>query len=290
MKVIYIPVSDSPECALALHHGFKLAQQTDSNVIGCHIRPHANSGIDLSMEPHDSIVTLDSYDLAWEAALSETDKNEHNLKAQLLFEKMANQFKYKLRKKPQKNTLCAMWSEQVGSPEKIFAINGPVSDLIMVSRPEKKGHSIARIFMFGAVVNSSTPVIVLPQENFKNLGKRICIAWNQSTEAALAVKAAMPMLQMANEVNIVTTGPEGKLGPKATHLQKYLSHWSIKSKHITSKSKNDAQSILKGYKETNSDMLVLGGYSRSRLRERVFGGVTEFMLNEANIPIFILHA
>jgi nucleotide-binding universal stress UspA family protein len=36
-------------------------------------------------------------------------------------------------------------------------------------------------------------------------------------------------------------------------------------------------------------MLLMGGYSRSRLRERVFGGVTEFMLNEADIPIFILH-
>ncbi len=41
---------------------------------------------------------------------------------------------------------------------------------------------------------------------------------------------------------------------------------------------------------TESDMLVMGGYSRSRLRQRVFGGFTEYMLSEADIPVFMLHA
>lgn len=290
MKVIYIPVSDSPECALALHHGFNLGQQIGSNVIGCHIRPHSNSNINLPEELDDSIVTLDSYDMAWEAALKDSDKREDHIKAEILFKKMAQQFDYELRKKSQQGTLCASWSELVGSPERIFAINGPVSDMIIVSRPAKKGPSIAKTFMFGAVINSSTPVLVLPQDNIKNLGKRICIAWNQSKEAALAVKAAMPLLQQAYEVNIVTTGPEGKLGPKAKHLKRYLSHWGVKTSHIISKGRNDTQALLNGYEESNSDMLVMGGYSRSRIRELVFGGVTEFMLNEANIPIFILHA
>ena len=290
MKVIYIPVSDSPECVLALHHGFNLGQQIGSNVIGCHIRPHSHSKINLPEEPCDSIVTLDSYDLAWEATLKDSDKTEGHIKAQMLFKNMAQQFNYELRKKPKKDTPCASWSELVGSPERIFAINGPVSDMIIVSRPAKKGPSIAKTFMFGAVINSSTPVLVLPQDNIKNLGKRICIAWNQSKEAALAVKAAMPMLQQANAVNIVTKGVEDKLGPKAKHLKKYLSHWGVKSSHIISNGSNDSQALLNGYEESNSDMLVMGGYSRSRIRERVFGGVTEFMLNEANIPIFILHA
>lgn len=288
MKVILIPVSDRPECSLALHHGFMLGQQLQASVMGYHIRPHAQSDIKLPDENSSSVIAVDSYDLAWEASLKEKSKDEDLVKAKTLFKNMAQQYNYELSKKPN-SSACAMWIEKVGSPERLFAIMGPVSDLILVSRPAKKGGSLAKTFMFNAVTNSSAPVLVLPQDNIKSLGKRICIAWNQGTEAALAVKAAMPLLQQADEVNIVTCGPENKMGPKASHLKKYLSHWNVNANHVPIKCKGDSQAILKGYEETNSDLLVMGGYSRSRLRQRVFGGVTEYMLNEAQIPLFILH-
>lgn len=288
MKVIFIPVNDRPECALALHHGFMLGQQLESDVIGCHIRPHRKSKIRLPDETIDSNLPVDSYDQAWEATLNENSEDDDNVKAHLLFKNMAKQFKYKLRKKPKKKP-TAMWTEKAGSPERLFAIEGPVSDLILVSRPAKKGRSIARNFMLNAILKSSAPVLVLPQEEIKTLGKRISIAWNQSTEAAHAVKAVMPMLQLAEEVNIITCGPEDRLGPKAKHLQRYLRRWNVESNHVITKAATDKQAILKGYEKTNSDMLVMGGYSRSRLRQLVFGGVTEYMLNEAEIPVIILH-
>ena len=100
----------------------------------------------------------------------------------------------------------------------------------------------------------------------------------------------MPLLRQADEVNIITNGPEDRPGPKSAHLKQYLRHWGVKSNHVFTNGLNDTQAILKGYNQTESDLLVMGGYSRSRLRQRVFGGVTEHMLNEANIPIFILHS
>jgi hypothetical protein len=132
-------------------------------------------------------------------------------------------------------------------------------------------------------------VLVLPQKNIKTLAKKICIAWNQSTEAIHAVKAALPLLQLAEEVNIVTCGAENRLGPKAKHLQKYLIGWNVKANHLKTKASNDNKAILKAYEKSNSDLLVMGGYSRSRLRQQVFGGVTEYMLTEAQIPLLILH-
>ncbi|MGJ8663518.1 MAG: universal stress protein [Marinicella sp.] len=289
MKVIFIPVSDRPECALALHHGFVLGQLTKSSVVGCHIRAHTSSSISLPEETTDSIIAVDSYDLAWEAALKESNQGEDPIKACNLFNNMAQQFNYKLSKKP-KSKPCAIWTEKVGSPERLFSIMGPVSDLILISRPIKEGRSLAKTFMLTAIMNSSSPVLVLPQSQITTLGKRICIAWNQSTEAALAVKAAMPLLRQADEVNIITNGPEDRPGPKSAHLKQYLRHWGVKSNHVFTNGLNDTQAILTGYNQTESDLLVMGGYSRSRLRQRVFGGVTEHMLNEANIPIFILHS
>lgn len=288
MKVILIPVSDSPECALALHYGFIIGKQTQSSVVGCHIRPHSSSDINLPDESTASIITVDSYDLAWEAALKEKGKDEDHIKAKILFKNLAQQFNYNLCKKHQ-NKPNALWFEKVGSPDKLFAIMGPMSDLIIVSRPAKKGRSMARTFMFNAVINSSVPVIVLPQENINNIGSRICIAWNQSTEACFAVKAAIPLLKQANEVNIVTNGSVDRLGPKAIHLQKYLCKWNIKTNHLARNDRYDKLAIMKAYEETNSNLLIMGGYSRSRFRERMFGGVSEYMLNNVQIPLFILH-
>jgi nucleotide-binding universal stress UspA family protein len=288
MKVIFIPVNDRPECALALHYGFVLGQQMQASVIGCHIRPHRKSDVSIPQEINSSIIRTDSYDLAWEAALKEHSREDDPIKAQVLFKNIAEQFNYKISNKPKKSA-HASWLEQAGSPERQFAIFGPLTDLIIVSRPEPDGRAMARNFMFNAVLHSSTPILVLPQDNINTLGKRICIAWNQSSEAALAVKAALPLLQQAQEVNIITCGAENKLGPKAKHLQKYLKYWNVKANHVITKATDEKVAILKGYEKTNSDILVMGGYSHSRLRERIFGGVTEYMLNQAQIPLFILH-
>ena len=53
---------------------------------------------------------------------------------------------------------------------------------------------------------------------------------------------------------------------------------------------DDAKELMSAYKEAKSDLLVMGAYSRSRLRQRIFGGMTDHMLNRSNIPVFMLHA
>jgi hypothetical protein len=90
-----------------------------------------------------------------------------------------------------------MWLEKVGSPDKVLSIMGPVSDLIVVSRPTAKGEKPARKFLLAALLNSSRPMLVLPQSQKPSIGRRISITWNQSPEAAQAVAAAMPLMRLA---------------------------------------------------------------------------------------------
>ena len=182
-----------------------------------------------------------------------------------------------------------MWLEKVGSPDRVLPIIGPVSDLVVVSLPKSKAEKPAQKFLQAALLNSSRPVLALPQSRKSPVGQRISIAWNQSPEAAQAVAAAMPLLQVADEVTIITCGAESSGGPKAIQLANYLKFWGVKAKRVKTKGADDAKAILKAYHDAESDLLVLGAYSRSRLRERMFGGVTEFMLRKANIPVFMLH-
>ena len=58
---------------------------------------------------------------------------------------------------------------------------------------------------------------------------------------------------------------------------------------MVSDGKNDAQALLNGYEKTKSDLLVMAGYSHNRFKQHIFGGVTKYMLTEANIPIFMLY-
>ena len=287
MRVILVPVSDRPECAVALRTAFNLGKQLGSSIMGCHIRVHSDSDVAL---PHDISPLMDEdYDPSWEVILEEKNIKDSGIGARALFGKLAEHRGYEFIKKP-KSTAGAMWLERVGSPDRIFSIMGPVSDLIVVSRPAKKGKTLARRFMTTALLNSSKPVLILPQSQVPSIGKKISIAWNQSSEAARAVAAAMPLLCQADEVNIITNDSESKVGPKSKHLERYLRFWGIKSNRLVVKGKNDAKALLKGFEDSESDLMVMGGYSRSRFRQRIFGGVTEFMLHDANIPVFMLHS
>lgn len=284
MRVILVPVADRPECARALATAFDLGQQLGASVGGCHIRQHSRSDVSL---PAD-LGSIADYDAAWESAWTGKKTKKSSAAAKALFSKFAERQNYALMKRA-KATPGAMWLEKVGSPDKVLSIMGPVSDLIVVSRPSAKGGKLARMFMLAAVLNSSRPVLVLPQTGVSSVGQRISIAWNQSAEAARAVAAAMPLLQIASEVNIVTCGPERGLGPKSTQLAAYLRAWGVKSKRIATRGTDDPKALVKACNDTKSDLLVMGAYSRSRLRQRFFGGVTEYMLHQAKIPVLMLH-
>jgi len=179
--------------------------------------------------------------------------------------------------------------EKTGSLNKVIGIMGPVADLLVVSRPSTKGGILARLFLSASLLKSSRPVLVLPQTKKRTVGKRICIAWNQSAEAAQAVAAAMPLLIKADCVSIVTCGAERQAGPKSGQLAAYLKYWGIKSERVSTRGKDAPKEILATYKSTGSDLLVMGAYSRNRLNRLVFGGVTEYMLKRAAIPILMLH-
>lgn len=292
MKLILIPVSDRPECRQALHQAFSLGQALGASVLGCHIRPHRDVSTQAataeSTATSASIIKANSYDQAWEAAISSKATADTPKQAQALFEQIASQYNYPLSKRPGAEP-SALWTEQVGSPDRLFAIMGPMTDMMVVSRPDKAGQSVAKTIMVNAVLSANTPVLVLPQDHQTQATERIAIAWNQSTEASLAIKAAMPLISQAKQAHIITHQTGSQLGPQLKHLQNYLSHWGVDSQHLKAHGKNDYEAIIQAYDDSGSDLLVMGGYSRSRLRQRLFGGVTENMLNDAKIPVLMMH-
>ena len=284
MRALFVPVANRPECARALRTAFDIGKRLDASLIGCHIRQHRYSDVEMPGE----LGTISGYDEAWDSLWKGKKTKRSSAAARALFAKIAKSSGFDLIKKPRRQP-GAMWMEKGGSPEKVLSIMGPVSDLIVVTRPAQKGGKIARLFMLSALTKSSRPVLILPHNGTTSVGNRITIAWNQSAEAALAVSAAMPILQQAEEVNIVSYGSETSVGPKAGQLAAYLKFWGVNGKRIKAKGRNAESALLRSFKDSKSDLLVMGAYSRSRLRQQILGGVTEHMLSKADIPVLMLH-
>lgn len=274
MRLILVPVADRPECARALETAFDLGRRLGSSISGCHMRPHRHSAVSMAYAFADT---------AWRRKSTKTAPAA----AKSLYRLLAEQHGYSMTRRAGPAP-GALWAERVGSPDKLMAILGPVADLTIVSRPAKSG-SVADMFMTAALTESSRPVLLLPQKNRRKVGRRVCIAWNQSGEAAQAVAAAMPLLQRASAVTIVGCGPEDRAGPKSAQLAAYLAHWGVDAGCVATRGQDVESELIAACSDAGADLLVSGAYSRSRWRERAFGGTTDYLIRKARIPVFMLH-
>ena len=274
MKVILVPVADRPECARALSTAFELGKKLDASVSGCHIRPHKES--DLTLSTAFAAAAWRRKSTAGAPAAAET-----------LYRKIAEQYGYEVighaRAKP-----GALWSERVGSPEKVMGIVGPIADLIVVSRP-RRADGVAGVFLNTALMRGSCPVLLLPQAGRRRIGERVCIAWDQGPSVARTVKSSLALLQRAGEITIVTCGPEDRPGPKAAQLKAYLKHWGMKAQHVRTRGRHVERELMEACREAKADLVVSGAYSRQRWYEKVLGGTTEFLIHDARLPVLMQH-
>jgi len=284
MRLITVPVANRPECRIALDAAFELATLLRADVAGYHIRPEPREqGVALGpLLPDDDVHTA--------FAVADPKVSSHSRAARALYQRAAAKHGFAAAERPTRGArLHALWHELVGTPARVFSVAGPVSDLCVLSRPEANGAGRARAFLLGALLHSAKPVLLLPQTAHATLGKRIVIAWDQSPDAASAVTAALPLLTRAERVVVVGAGRENRLGPKVTHLARYLAHWDVEVERERTRGADAAREIERACRDFASDLLVMGAYSRNRFRQLVFGGVTEHMLFRTDLPVLMLH-
>lgn len=171
------------------------------------------------------------------------------------------------------------------------------ADLVVLGQHSSTDDADHVSFETPAVValGSTRPVLVLPREyGFDTIGRRIVIGWNASREAARAVTAALPFLRDAERVEIVVieddpaTDHEHGAEPGAD-IALYLARHDIDVR-VTRRSRGRgtvAEVLLDQVAESGADLLCLGAYGHSRLRELAFGGATYSMLRQTTVPTLI---
>lgn len=287
MKIITIPVAKRKECHYLLDTAFQLADDLDANVSGLHVRPHREESIggDFGII---SPIAMNNMSKWYKADLD--DELESQAAAEL-FKEYSDNHDFNFRKRIVKDMEeSSLWREMVGDPQSVFSIVGPVSDLMLVSRPKKKSSGQAKQFLSAALFNTGRPVLMLPQKKLKSVGKRVLIAWNQKDAVMQTIISSLPLLKQAEQVTILSAGPDNRARPKTKHLQEYLKVWGIDSDTKITKGLKVHEEIIDTYKDTQSDLLLMGAYSRGRFTEWFMGGFTKFMLSDSNIPTLMQHS
>jgi nucleotide-binding universal stress UspA family protein len=118
---------------------------------------------------------------------------------------------------------------------------------------------------------------------------RILIAWNGSRESARALAEAMPFLHKAEEVAVMFVGDKHSVEVPGASVVQHLKRHGIDAVMEHVKSGKVAATLMAECEKQKVDLLVMGGYGHSRLREWLLGGVTYELLHGAPIPILVAH-
>lgn len=146
------------------------------------------------------------------------------------------------------------------------------------------------------MLSSRLPSILLPPGWDDTLSfEHIVIGWNGSFESTRALHSALPLIRLAKKVILVDgqihTPYDSKVGVTEPDPVVYLMHHGIAAKpHYIHVSPDEAGKVLlQKAGEIRADLLVMGAYGHSRIRERVLGGATRHVMANANIPVFMQH-
>ena len=167
-------------------------------------------------------------------------------------------------------------------------------DLVIVGQPERQKSLPDEVVDEGVLFESGRPVIFVPfiQKGGMKLD-RIMVCWDGSRAASRAIADAMPFLKKAKQVEVVIIAdkPGKKDEIAGADLGQHLARHGLKVdvKRITSPEIDVPSTILSYAADSSADMIVMGGYGHSRLREFVLGGATRGLLEAMTIPVLMSH-
>lgn len=190
------------------------------------------------------------------------------------------------------DAVTASYLEETGTVSQCLLDHGRFADLLLTG---SKGPSegALREMQEAALMETGRPVLIAPATPPASLLGTVMIAWKDSTESNRAVMAALPFLQKAERVmvlSVLEVGEEPDAGPENRLLRLLRRHNpNTVSLHLAEAGRQPVDLLLDATLREGATMLVMGGYGHSRVREALFGGFTKSVLDGVNFPVFMMH-
>lgn len=183
----------------------------------------------------------------------------------------------------------AAFASVTGREEDLVAQQARLADVTVVPHPEAGEDVSSSDALHAVLFDSGRPVLLSPQIAPATVGTRICLGWNGTAESASAVAGALPWLERAEAVRILSAQGYQRRGPAAPELAAYLSLHGVRADIMMFNAINGVvgAGLLAAARDFGCDMLAMGAYSHSRLRQLILGGVTRHVLENATLPIMM---
>ena len=267
---ILVHIDNSKMCDARLQAAVTLAQQHNAHITGLYLMPQ---------------VLVPTYaEVHVPADILQTQTNQ--LKA--------NAARAEQQFKTATSGCMAQWLAVQGDVVTELMRQALYTDLIVVGQPQDSSIFSAYADIPDQVVMGAVrPVLAIPYIGAKStIGQRIMVAWNASREAARAVADALPLLEQAEQVDVVAVNPPSSSGDiPCADVCHYLARHGVKTEasQTVAKDIDIGDVLLSRAADQGTDLLVIGAYGHTRFRETILGGVTKQLLEHMTIPVLLSH-
>jgi nucleotide-binding universal stress UspA family protein len=166
-------------------------------------------------------------------------------------------------------------------------------DLSIVAQAQPQDDGAESAIIKAALFDSGRPVLVVPYIQKTGLKLDVvAVCWDGSRSAARAVGDALPLLRQAGRVDVVTVEPRERLNDlPGAQIAEHLARHGLKVelKPLVAPDSDAHSTVLSYVADNGTDLIVMGGYGHSRLREFVLGGMTRNMLTSMTAPVLMSH-
>lgn len=196
-----------------------------------------------------------------------------------------------------REAMAGEWRCAEGQTAELVALHARYADLAVLGQANPDGGPAAASAVIEAVLfDSGRPALVVPYAgSFATLGQRVLVGWNASAQSARAVHDALPVMAGAGTVVVSAVNPRRGIDAHgdqpgadiARHLARH--GLAVTVEHTVAPEIGAGDLLLNRASEISADLLVVGAYGHSRLRETILGGVTRTLLQQMTVPVLMAH-
>ncbi len=283
-KMILVAVDGTDASMPAIAAAFTVGRDLASHVVGLHIRADSKDAVPLLGEGMSGAMIEEIIDLAEQEAEKKADR------AKEMFDHYCRDNAISVVDEPPgPDGVSASWIQETGREDEAMARRGRLADLIVVARPTAEHEIPPTMTLNTALFETGRPVLVAPPIPPSEMGRKIAISWNGSAECARAIGGAMPLIVRAEGVVVMTAESDRTSADMAPDLAKYLAWQGVSAitEAVIPGGRSIGEALLQACRNDAVDLLVMGAYTHSRLRQMILGGVTKHVLAAAELPVLM---
>jgi nucleotide-binding universal stress UspA family protein len=284
--MILVPLDGTEASKSALETAFAVGREVAAHVTVLHVRPDPKDAVPLLGEGMSGSMIEEMIEIA------ETEAANRAAKARAMFDSLCAEHNVPLSDEPSPGeSVSASWTEEIGREDEVTAWRGRLSDMVVLSRPTPDSDVSASMTLNAALFETGRPALIVPPGGAAPIGRKVAVSWNGSAQAARAVASAMPIIAGSGGVVIFSAESDQTSVSVAPELATYFAWHGVtaETRVFSASPRAVGEVLLKECIDAGADLLVMGAYTHSRMRQLILGGVTRHVLENATVPLFMAH-